>query len=146
MTSKVRAEEINVFLAKAFGSEKQNPRMEVTHVGDGEVTVRMPYNEYMLRPGGVISGPTQMALADCAAYFAIFTRTGIEPYAVTSNLNINFLNACKAGDVVAKARVMKIGKKLAVIEVDVREETMEEPASHSIVTYALPSKRTSDGN
>ena len=146
MTSKVRAEEINAFLTKAFGSERQNPRMEVTHVGDGEVTVRMPYDENMLRPGGVISGPTQMALADCAAYFAIFTRTGIEPYAVTSNLNINFLNACKAGNVLAHGKVLKIGKKLAVIEVDVREETMDEPASHSIVTYALPSKKMSDGN
>lgn len=139
MTSKVRAEEINAFLTKAFGNEETGPSLRVTEVGDGEATIVMPYDNAMLRPGGVISGPVQMSLADSAAYFVIFTRLGITPYAVTSNLNINFLNACKAGNVIARGKLLKIGKRLAVVEVDVREESMSEPASHAIVTYALPS-------
>lgn len=136
MTSKVTAEELNTFFAEAFPDHDKS--FEVTQVSDGEAFLRLNYSEKFLRPGNVISGPTQMALADSAAYVAIFTRLGITPFAVTTNLNINFLNACKAGDIIARAKLIKLGKRLAISEVDIREVNMSHPASLSIVTYALP--------
>ena len=50
-----------------------------------------PFREEHLRPGGTISGPTMMELADFAMYVAVFSAVGPQPLAVTTNLNINFL-------------------------------------------------------
>ena len=138
MTSQVTVEEINTFLREAF--EANGGALEAIEVSDGTAKMKLAYNPAQLRPGGVISGPTQMSIADSATYIAIFTKIGITPFAVTSNLNMNFLNPCIAGDVIATANILKIGNRLAVAEVDIREANMTHPASHAIVTYALPSR------
>ena len=138
MALKVTVSELNSFFSEAFPGEGTRP--EIVDLEEGMARVRLGYSDRFLRPGGVISGPTQMSLADTATYAAIFTLHGMTPFAVTSNLNMNFLNGCKAGNVYATAKILKAGKRLIVAEVDIREETMTEPASHAIVTYALPSK------
>lgn len=136
--TKFTAEEANAFLAKAFpGRGHQN---QVLVMETGRAVIRLEADETHLRPGGYISGPTQMSLCDTAAYMAIMTVTGLEPMTVTSNLNINFLRPCIGKVVTAEGRLMKIGHALAVIEVDVRIEHADKPASHAIVTYALPRK------
>ena len=105
---------------------------------DGRAVMRLVADSSHLRPGGYISGPTQMALVDSAAYMAVMTKTGHEPMTVTSNLSINFLRPCIGDVVVADARIMKIGQALAVMDVDVRIEGAEKPSSHAVVTYAIP--------
>ena len=132
------ADDANAFLSAAFaGRGKQN---QVILMEPGRAVLRLEADETHLRPGGYISGPTQMSLADSAAYMAIMTMTGLEPMAVTSNLNINFLRPCIGSVVLAEGRIMKIGLALAVIDVDIRIEGAEKPASHAVVTYALPRK------
>ncbi len=138
MTSKLSVEDANAFLEKAFG--KRDGGSVVTHMSEDKAIVRLVAKDTDLRPGGYVSGPTQMAMADSVAYFAVMTRIGLEPMTVTSNLNINFLRPCIGKVVVAEGRLMKIGKALAVIEVDIRIEGAEKPSSHGIVTYALPRK------
>lgn len=140
MTSKITAEDINHFLNSTFSRDGEGPGMMVEDVRDGWCKIRLKYRDMYLRPGGVIAGPLQMSLADVATYVTIFTKVGIVPSAVTSNLNINFLNPCKAGDVIATGTLLKLGKRFAVAEVDIREETMDVPASKATVTFALPSK------
>lgn len=136
--TKFTADEANAFLDQAFkGRGRQN---QVILMESGRAILRLEADETHLRPGGYISGPTQMSLADSAAYMAIMTLTGLEPMTVTSNLNINFLRPCIGSVVLAEGRIMKIGQALAVIEVDIRIEGAEKPASHAIVTYALPRK------
>jgi uncharacterized protein (TIGR00369 family) len=105
---------------------------------DGRAVMRLVADETNLRPGGYISGPTQMSLVDSAAYMAVMTKTGHEPMTVTSNLSINFLRPCIGDVVVADARILKIGQALAVMEVDVRIEGADKPSSHAVVTYAIP--------
>ena len=136
--SQMTAAEANTFLSGAFKSSGN--RSEVTLMEKGRAVVRLVADETHLRPGGYISGPTQMSLVDTVAYMAVMTLTGHEPMTVTSNLNINFLRPCIGPVVVADARVMKIGQALAVMDVDVRIEGAEKAASHAIVTYALPRK------
>jgi len=134
--TKFTADAANAFLTRNFpgrGAENQVVLME-----PGRAIVRLEADERHLRPGGYISGPTQMSLADTAAYLAIMTLTGLEPMTVTSNLNINFLRPCIGKTVRAEGRILKIGQALAVIEVDIRIEGSHKPASHAIVTYALP--------
>tara|TARA_R110000787_G_scaffold20114_11_gene59899 strand:+ start:9211 stop:9639 length:429 start_codon:yes stop_codon:yes gene_type:complete len=136
--SQMTATEANTFLSSAF--KGHGNRSEVTLMEKGRAVVRLVADETHLRPGGYISGPTQMSLVDTVAYMAVMTLTGHEPMTVTSNLNINFLRPCIGAVVVADARVMKMGQALAVMDVDVRIEGAEKAASHAIVTYALPRK------
>lgn len=137
MTSKVTPEEVNAFYASSFpggGDGGQN----VVELRKGYALMRRSVGDESLRPGGYISGPTQMSIVDSAAYSAIFTELGITPMAVTSNLNINFLRPCIGSALVAEARIIKIGKSIAVIEVEVRAEGNDKLSAHAVVNYALP--------
>ncbi|WP_353255544.1 PaaI family thioesterase [Hyphomonas sp.] len=136
-------DEANAFLAASFkGRGAQN---QVVLMEPGRAILRLEADETHLRPGGYISGPTQMSLADSVAYMAIMTITGLEPMTVTSNLSINFLRPCIGSAVLAEGKIMKIGQALAVIDVDIRIEGAEKPSSHAVVTYALPRKTADSG-
>jgi len=134
--SKMTVDEANSFLSAAFN--RPDHQAKVTLMEPGRAIQRLEISEEHLRPGGYVSGPTQMGLADSAAYMAVMTLTGMEPMTVTSNLNINFLRPCIGDVVLADATVMKIGQALAVMDVDIRIEGADKAASQAIVTYALP--------
>ena len=102
--------------------------------------MRWTFEEH-LRPGGTISGPTMMELADFAMYVAVFSAIGPQPLAVTTNLNINFLRKPKQADLIADAQLMKVGKRLAVGEVTICSEGTEEPVAHVTSTYSIPQAR-----
>lgn len=107
---------------------------------DGETCrLRQRYSEKMLRPGGTISGPTLMALADCAMYVVLLSAIGPVGLAVTTNLNINFLRRGAPGqDVLAASRLLKLGKRLAVGEVDLRSDGSPDLVAHVTATYSIP--------
>ena len=111
---------------------------ETRHLADGHAVIRLHCRPEHLRPGGYISGPTQMTLADHAAYIAVFTKAGITPMALTSNLNINFLRPCLGDWVEAEAGILKFGRANVVIEVAIRGANSDKTASHAIVTYVVP--------
>ncbi len=135
--SAVSIEELNAFFKKMFGGRGRKAPA-TTHVEYGRVVAEMPCNENMLRPGGFIAGPVQMAMADHAAYVAIFTQIGIVPMALTSNLNIDFLRPCQGDKLIGDARVIKLGKSLVVINVEIRGSSSPKLSSQAVVTYALP--------
>ena len=107
---------------------------------DGETcTVRQRYRDRMLRPGGTISGPTLMGLADCAMYVVLLSAIGPVGLAVTTNLSINFLRKGAPGqDLRAEARLLKLGKRLAVGEVALLSGDSPEPIAHVTATYSIP--------
>ncbi|MFT7721848.1 MAG: PaaI family thioesterase [Roseateles sp.] len=108
---------------------------------DGSVVVAHPVGERELRPGGTVSGPVMMTLADVALYIAILARIGIVPLAVTTNLSINFLRKPRADRrVVARCRLLKLGKALAVGEVYIYSEGEDEPVAHATGTYSIPKR------
>jgi len=95
----------------------------------------------MLRPGGTISGPTLMALADFAMYIVLLSAIGPVGLAVTTSLNINFLRRGAPGhDVLAAARILKLGKRLAVGEIKLFSDGETEPCAHATSTYSIPDK------
>lgn len=104
----------------------------------GECVVRALYKEDFLRPGGTVSGPIMMALADYAMWGAIMNRTERVQMAVTSNLNINFLIRPEPGDIVALAKVIKLGKRLAVGTVELFGNEKDDLVAHVTCTYSLP--------
>jgi len=100
--------------------------------------VRKKFNTRSLRPGGTIAGTTMMVLADFAPYAAILATIGWVPGAVTTNLNINFLKKPPQRDLVAEARLIKLGKRLAVADVSIHSEGEEDLVAHATTTYSIP--------
>ena len=101
--------------------------------------LRQRYSDRMLRPGGTVSGPTLMALADCAMYVVLLSAIGPVGLAVTTNLSINFLRKGQPGhDVLAAARLLKLGKRLAVGEVNLLSGSSPDPIAHVTSTYSIP--------
>jgi len=113
--------------------------LTIERVAYGDIRVRRHFNEDQLRPGGTVSGPTMMELADFAMYVAVFSAVGPQPLAVTTNLNINFLRKPAGADLIADARLMKVGKRLAVGEVTIFSEGSSDPVAHVTSTYSIPS-------
>ena len=107
-------------------------------IGYGSARVRLPAGDDHVRPGGTLSGPAQMALADFAMYAALLGAIGEVPLAVTTSLNVNFLQRPRPGDLIAECRLIKLGKRLAVGDVMVHSEGMEAPVSHATATYSIP--------
>ena len=138
MGSKVSVEEVNAFYDEVFQGSGDTDR--VLEMREDYALVRQPVDKANLRPGGYINGPTQMAIADSAAYVAIFTRIGITPMALTSNLNINFLRPCIGDAVIAEAHLLKLGRTLAVISVDVRAEGSDKLSSQATINYSIPAE------
>ncbi|MEL6861735.1 MAG: PaaI family thioesterase [Pseudomonadota bacterium] len=136
MGSVVSVEEVNAFYDEIFTGGGEQER--VLELRENYARIRQPVDTANLRPGGYINGPTQMAVADSAAYIAIFTRIGITPMALTSNLNINFMRPCIGNAVIGEAHLLKIGKTLAVVSVDVRAEGSDKLSSHAVVNYSIP--------
>ena len=68
--------------------------MRADAIGEGTAVLRMPASERQLRPGGTVSGPAMMALADAAMYAALLGRIGPVKLAVTTSFNANFRDLC----------------------------------------------------
>ena len=111
-------------------------------LGDGSATMRQPFATGMLRPGGTVSGPTMMMLADALMYAVVLSAVGKVPLAVTTNFSINFLNRPQPADLLAEGRALKIGRRLAVIEVSIYSEGQSKPVAHATGTYSIPPDRS----
>jgi uncharacterized protein (TIGR00369 family) len=134
-TVQMGADELNQFLVEAFGVERA---YLVTHVEPGRLLAAVPAAQVGLRPGGTVSGPTLMGLADGAAYCLILAHIGPVALAVTSSLNITFLRKPQPTGIEAEATFLKLGRKLAVVDVRLRSEERPDLVAQAVVTYAIP--------
>jgi uncharacterized protein (TIGR00369 family) len=112
--------------------------LSITEVWHGGCRVRLGFQENSLRPGGTMSGPTIMMLADFAMYVALLASIGWQPLAVTTSLNINFLKRPAPGAMLAECHLLKLGKRLAVGDVSLRREGDEDLVAHATSTYSIP--------
>jgi uncharacterized protein (TIGR00369 family) len=115
---------------------------EIEEIWHGGCRLRHPFTQNSLRPGGTLSGTTMMSLGDFAMYVAVLSAVGWVPLAVTTNLTINFLKKPAARDLVAEARLIKLGKRLAVGEVGIRSDGEDELVAHVTSTYSIPVKES----
>ena len=129
---------LNAFLRREFAQVAG--MFEVLEAG-AETVIRLKVDHSHLRPGGTVSGPTMFALADVGIYLAILSRIGPVALAVTTNATIDFLRKPAAGvDLVARVRVLKLGRSLAVGDALILSEGQEEPVARASMTYAIPPK------
>lgn len=118
-----------------FNAESGYALEELWH---GGCRVRRHFHPKTLRPGGTVSGPIMMALADFTMYLAVLSAIGWLPLAVTVNFSINFLRKPAARDVLAEAHLIKLGKRLAVGEIGLRSDGSDDLVAHATATYAIP--------
>lgn len=138
MTNAVSRHALQQFLTAEF----PQIGMTVETVDDDAVLIRQAIDHQHLRPGRTVSGPTMMAVADCAAYVALLARIGIVPLAVTTSLNIHFLSKPSPDRAIcAKATLLKLGQRLAVSEVAIHFEGTPGLVAHAVVTYAIPAQQ-----
>jgi uncharacterized protein (TIGR00369 family) len=137
--AKMTVPELEKFLRAEFPQAFSSGDILIEAADGASCRLRQRYSEQMLRPGGTISGPTLMALADCAMYVVLLSAIGPVGLAVTTNLTINFLRKGSAGqDVLAAARLLKLGKRLAVGEVNLMSAGLPDPIAHVTATYSIP--------
>lgn len=134
-------EELTTFFIEHFpqATDEKGEGPVIEEIGSGSVRIRRTVSDANLRPGGTISGPTMMAMADHAMYAVILGHIGPVALAVTTNLNINFLRKPEPVDLIAEARLLKLGKRLAVGEVTIFSDGFEDDAvAHVTCTYSIP--------
>ena len=110
----------------------------VERFGAGDVLIRLPFDDILLRPGGTISGPPLMALADITLYGLVMSVVGRVEMVVTTDLTFHFLARAAPADVLAEGRLLKLGRRLAIGEVSLRSASDDCTICHAVGSYAIP--------
>jgi uncharacterized protein (TIGR00369 family) len=131
-------EALSAFLDSAFPTATRPSLGEVVAVNLDHVQLTLEPRPEMIRPGGIVSGPALMALIDVAAYAVVLAHIGPVAMAVTHTMNVTFLRACRFETVVADARLMKLGRRLATVDVRLWQGSDDRLVVQSTVGYALP--------
>jgi len=128
------------FLREVFAQVADD--FSVEEVLPHEVTMRLIVTDKHLRPGGTVSGPSMFALADVAAYVVTLAMIGPRALAVTTSCSMDFMRKPAAGvDLIATAKLLKLGRQLSVSHVLIHSEGMAEPVAQATMTYAIPPVR-----
>lgn len=136
-TVKMDGPALEAFCREAFSQVGED--FAVEEVAPMRLRVRLKVAERHLRPGGTVSGPSMFSLADVAVYFAVLSMIGPEALAVTTNCSMDFMRKPAAGvDLIAEARLLKLGRVLAVGDVLIFSEGMAEPVARATMTYSIP--------
>jgi uncharacterized protein (TIGR00369 family) len=146
VTNRLDVQRIEALIDSRFPQIHSGGRsLVIEEVGERNVRVRLQYHERHTRPGGTVSGVAMFMLADFAVYVAIIAALGdIGVDAVTTNLNINFLSKPQARDLVAEVRLIRLGRRLAVGEVQIFSDGVPDMVAHAVASYALPAASRRD--
>jgi len=126
-------------LTEFFKNDFPQADIIIEEVGNKSATIKKRIDHNHLRPGGTVSGPTLMEVADAALYVALLGEIGVVELAVTTNLNINFLRKPMPDrDIIAECKLIKVGRSLAIGEVFIYSEGNEDAVAHATGTYAIP--------
>jgi len=133
-------EELSAYLVEVFPEFWGSGDLRIEELEPMTATLRLAYHPRQLRPGGTIAGPTMFGLCDSALYVSILSEIGPVALAVTTNVSINFLRKPAPADLIGKARLIKLGKRLAVGEVALYSDGESEMVAHATGTYSIPSR------
>jgi uncharacterized protein (TIGR00369 family) len=133
-------DELRAYLVEIFPEMSELGDLRIEHIASMSATVRLVHHGRHLRPGGTISGPAMFALCDVALYVAILGEIGRVEHAATTNVSINFLRRPAPADLIGKAKLMKLGKRLAVGEVALYSAGESDMVAHATGTYSIPAR------
>lgn len=134
--------EVTRLVDEHFPQVHEGPgQISIAELAEGQANVRLSADPGMLRPGGTVSGPTMFKLADFTIYAALLGHLGdYALQAVTTSMTMNFLSRPAPGDMIANARLIKVGRRLAIADVEIYSEGRADMVAHATGTYALPPK------
>jgi len=139
MEPKLTAQQVEDLIHRGFAAKRKI--LAIEEVRPGYVRARLPYRDSMLRPGNVLSGPALFTAADLVMYALVLSHIGPELMAVTANFNMNFLAKAKPGDIIGEGKMLKLGRRLAVMETLLYSAAEPETlVAHVTGSYALPVK------
>jgi acyl-coenzyme A thioesterase PaaI-like protein len=143
MNDKVKArpftiDGLSAYLVEIFPEFWKDGVLHIEDLAPMSATVRLIHHPRHLRPGGTISGPTMFGVCDAALFVAILNETGPLAHAVTTSASINFFRKPAPADLIARTKLFKLGKRLAVGEVALYSEGESEMVAHATGTYSLP--------
>ena len=137
MPLKMNADDLTEFLAKEFTEVAGD--FSIDHIDEDALQLRLVAHDKHLRPGGTVSGPAMFALADVGAYLVTLSRIGPQALTVTTNCSIDFMRKPVAGvDIVARVKLLKLGRLLSVSDVHLFSEGSEALVARATLTYAIP--------
>jgi len=132
------AAEADKILADNFAPWVQALGLSVTETGERHAVLRLPWSDQLAREGGGLSGQAMMAAADTASVFAVSAARGGFGPMTTVQQSTTFQRAVLGSDVLVTARVSKLGRRLAFLDITLAAEGEEEPAAHATTVYAFP--------
>ncbi len=139
MALKMTIEEMTAFLDEVFPQVKGDFTVEMLE--EMGVTMRLNVSERHLRPGGTVSGPSMFGLADVAVYVAVLGMIGPKALTVTTSCSMDFMRKPAANtDLIAKCKLLKLGRALAVGDVLLFSEGNDKPVARASMTYSIPPK------
>jgi len=134
----VSVEDLEAFMETEFSQVYLDGRIySITDLRPGVLTMRLDPTERHLRPGGTVSGPSLFTLADYAAYCVILAHIGLKGLSVTTSFHIDFMRKAEPGPVYCAAKLLKLGKRLVVVEISITDEK-DELIAHGSCTYSIP--------
>lgn len=140
MQAVMSTDEMMAFLTEVFPQVRDD--FDVEEMDGVNTVVRLKVAERHLRPGGTVSGPAMFSLADVTAYVATMARIGKEALTVTTNCSLDFMRKPEAGkDLIARARLLKLGRTLSVTDILIYSEGGLEPVARASMTYAIPPRQ-----
>src|SRR3954447_4041277 len=137
------ASQVNALMASVYPQlNDQFTFYEPLDVFPGGCTVRLNADERHLRPGGTVSGPSLLTLADIGGYVCVLSHAGPDALSVTTNLNINFMRKAEAGPIDGHCRILKLGRSLMVFDIDIVAGPEGHTIAHATGTYSIPPRQS----
>jgi uncharacterized protein (TIGR00369 family) len=138
-TPVMSAAEVSAFWDEHFPQIQKARDITILSILPGGAVLRLTPSDRHLRPGNTVSGPTLVTLADVTAYAALLAHVGPDPMIVTANLSISFLRRASLEPLLAKCRILRLGRRLAVVEVGIKAEKSDTLIAQATGTYSIPS-------
>ena len=139
LTPVMTVPEVSAFWDEHFPQIQKARDITILSILPGGAVLRLTPSDRHLRPGNTVSGPTLVTLADVTAYAALLAHVGPEPMIVTANLSISFLRRASLEPLLAKCRILRLGRRLAVVEVGIKAEKSDTLIAQATGTYSIPS-------
>jgi len=132
------AAEVSAFWDREFPQVQAGGDIAIVSVAPGEAVLRLDVDQRHLRPGGTVSGPALFTLADVGAYAVLLAHVGPEPLIVTTSLTVNFMRRPPVAPLLGSCRILKLGRRLAVVEVRISPAAGGDLVAHATGTYSIP--------
>ena len=111
--------------------------LSLENLGDASAIIRMRFSDKLCRDNGVICGQSLMALADTAMVIAVARANGGYLPMTTVDQTSHFLKPALRTDILAEAKVIRLGKTMAFATASMRSADDERPIAMAQAAFAL---------